>query len=113
MSTDICLAARPAAGRIRPAGSTLRHIMTNLPTWLAQLQFFTGLGFLLVFLLIELALAWVLLAFKLAAHRSARPEWVAAYRFWVRVFALARSFSMMVRRKCLVGVVWTSVMEKC
>ncbi|MCB5362490.1 cytochrome ubiquinol oxidase subunit I [Pusillimonas sp. CC-YST705] len=63
--------------------------MTNLPTWLAQLQFFTGLGFLLVFLLIELALAWVLFAFKLASHFAGRPEWVAAYRFWVRVFALS------------------------
>lgn len=63
--------------------------MTNLPTWLAQLQFFMGLGFLLVFLLIELALAWVLFAFKLATHASRQPGWLAAYRFWVRVFALA------------------------
>lgn len=63
--------------------------MTNIPTWLAQLQFFMGLGFLLVFLLIELALAWALFAFKLATHFSGRPDWLAAYRFWVRVFALA------------------------
>lgn len=63
--------------------------MMNIPTWLAQLQFFTGLGFLLVFLLIELALAWVLFAFKLATHFSKQAGWLAAYRFWVRVFALA------------------------
>lgn len=88
--------------------------MTNLPTWLAQLQFFTGLGFLLVFLLIELALAWVLLAFKLAAHRSARPEWVAAYRFWVRVFALASILVLAGSMPVILqfGSQWPGLMDK-
>lgn len=101
-------------GRIGLARSTLRPIMTNLVTWLAQLQFFSGLGFLLVFLLIELALAWVLFAFKLATHFSSRSDWLAAYRFWVRVFALA---SMLVLAGSIpvifqLGSLWPGLMDR-
>src|SRR5690625_3743543 len=45
---------------------------------------------MLLFMVLEFGLAWVLLYFRLMAMRSGHPAvWLAAYRFWVRVFALA------------------------
>ncbi|MGE8642286.1 MAG: cytochrome ubiquinol oxidase subunit I, partial [Achromobacter sp.] len=56
---------------------------------LARAQFVASLSFLALFLAISLALAWVLLFFKVRARWSGRGGWTAAYRFWVRIFALA------------------------
>src|SRR5690606_2881186 len=70
-------------------GSKLALIMTYSTLWLSQIQFFASLGFMLMFLVIELGLAWVLLYFKLRAFGRDHAAWTAAYRFWVRVFALA------------------------
>src|SRR3546814_13277197 len=63
--------------------------MTYSTLWLTQIQFFSSLGFMLLFLVIELGLAWVLLYFKWRSLGPDHAAWTAAYRFWVRVFALA------------------------
>lgn len=63
--------------------------MTHLTLWLGQLQFFFGLGFMLMFMALELGLVWVLLFFKVKALTTGKSGWLEAYRFWVRVFALA------------------------
>ena len=63
--------------------------MTQMTLWLAQFQFYGGLVFLLLCLALEFGLAWVLLLLRTAARDTSRAGWVAAYRFWVRVFALA------------------------
>ena len=56
---------------------------------LARAQFVTSLSFLALFLSVALALAWILLFFKLRARMSGNGGWTAAYRFWVRIFALS------------------------
>lgn len=63
--------------------------MTNSPLWLSQTQFFFSLGFLGLFLLTQTGLAWVLVYFKLRGRGGVQSRYVTAYRFWVRVFALA------------------------
>jgi len=62
--------------------------------WLAQVQSFLSLGFLLVFAALSLGLVWMLAWFRLrSVGAQADPGWLAAYRFWVRVFALAASLA--------------------
>lgn len=67
-----------------------------------------------LFLVIELGLAWVLLYFKIRAHGSAQAGWTAAYRFWVRVFALAAILALAGSMPLLIqlGTLWPSLMGK-
>lgn len=48
---------------------------------LARAQFVASLSFLALFLAVALALAWVLLFFKIRARVSGQGGWTAAYRF--------------------------------
>jgi len=88
--------------------------MNDTTLLLSKLQFFLSLGFFSLFLLIELGLAWVLLFFKLAAHMTGQPGWTAAYRFWVRVFALtvimclASSMPLLIQ----IGSLWPGLMDR-
>ncbi|HEX6733907.1 MAG TPA: cytochrome ubiquinol oxidase subunit I [Azonexus sp.] len=59
------------------------------PLLLARLQFAANISFHILFPAISLALAWVLLYFKLRFDRSGEAAWMEAYRFWVKVFALS------------------------
>ena len=59
---------------------------------LARIQFGANISFHILFPTITIALAWLLLYFRLRANRSGDPAWMEAYRFWVKVFAL--SFGM-------------------
>lgn len=88
--------------------------MTHTTLWLSQIQFFSSLGFMLLFLALELGLAWVLLYFKLRAQKSDHTAWTAAYRFWVRVFALAFILSFAACLPVLIqfGSLWPELMEK-
>ncbi len=88
--------------------------MTYSTLWLSQIQFFSSLGFMLLFLVIELGLAWVLLYFKLRSLGPVSAPWTEAYRFWVRVFALAFILSFASSMPVLVqfGSLWPSLMEK-
>lgn len=70
---------------------------------------------MLLFLVLEFGLAWILLLFRVMATRSASPaRWVAAYRFWVRVFALAFILSFAAGLPVLIqfGSLWPQLMEK-
>jgi cytochrome d ubiquinol oxidase subunit I len=59
------------------------------PVFLARLQFAANISFHILFPTITIALGWYLLFFKLR-HRATRdPKWMAAYAFWVKVFALS------------------------
>src|SRR5690606_9242773 len=88
--------------------------MTHSTLWLSQIQFFSSLGFMLLFLALELGLAWILLYFKLRSLGSDHAAWVAAYRFWVRVFALAFILSFAASLPVLIqfGSLWPSLMDK-
>ena len=55
---------------------------------LHRIQFAANMSFHILFPTISIALAWVLLFFKLRANQTADPKWMQAYGFWVKVFAL-------------------------
>ena len=85
----------------------------TLLTW-TRIQFLASLGFLVFFLAIALGLAWMLLFFKWRAHKSADAGWMAAYRFWVRIYAL--SFVLALSGGLIVlfqlGALWSGLMER-
>ncbi len=55
---------------------------------LSRLQFAANISFHILFPMISIALAWVLLFFKLRFNATGDDKWMNAYRFWVKVFAL-------------------------
>jgi len=58
------------------------------PVILARVQFGANITFHILFPTISISLAWVLLFFKLRFNKTGDARWMAAYRFWVKVFAL-------------------------
>ncbi|HBT33632.1 MAG TPA: cytochrome ubiquinol oxidase subunit I, partial [Pusillimonas sp.] len=90
--------------------------MTNSPLWLAQIQFFTSLGFLSLFLLLELGLAWLLVYFKLRATLPGdqRGAFIQAYRFWARIFALTSILALAAGFPVLIqlGTLWPGLMAR-
>jgi len=88
--------------------------MDTVPLLLARIQFTTSLGFLALFMALALALAWLLLFFKLRAHRTGLPGWTAAYRFWVRFFALSFVLTLAAGLPVLIqlGSLWPGLMDK-
>ena len=55
---------------------------------LSRLQFAANISFHILFPMITIALAWVLLFFKLRFNSTGDAKWMNAYRLWVKVFAL-------------------------
>ena len=89
--------------------------MTQSPLWLAQIQFLAGLGFMSLFMVLELGLAWVLLYFKLRARRvQDQARYTAAYRLWVRVFALTVVLVLASGAPMLLqlGVLWPDLLAR-
>jgi|GEM_PF-701146 len=63
---------------------------------LAKLQFFSSLSFFSVFGLCTVVLGWLLLFCKCMTHRKAADgRWMDMYRFWVRIFALSMTVSLL------------------
>ena len=56
---------------------------------LSRLQFASTITFHILFPTITIALAWVLLFFKLRYNATRDLRWMDAYRLWVKVFALS------------------------
>ncbi len=59
---------------------------------LSRIQFAANISFHILFPTITIALAWVLLFFRLRFTMTSDDKWMDAYRFWVKIFAL--SFAM-------------------
>lgn len=59
------------------------------PVTLARIQFATNISFHILFPSINIALAWVLLFFKLRFRQTGEQGWMDAYHFWVKIFALS------------------------
>lgn len=59
---------------------------------LSRIQFAANISFHILFPAITIALAWVLLFFKLRYNRTRDEKWMECYAFWVKIFAL--SFAM-------------------
>jgi len=81
---------------------------------LARIQFVASLSFFVVFLSLSLSLAWFLLAFRLRAAGGSRPEWMAAYRFWIRIFSLALVLALAsaVPVIFLLGMLWPTLLAR-
>jgi cytochrome d ubiquinol oxidase subunit I len=59
---------------------------------LSRIQFAANISFHILFPTITIALGWVLFFFRVRFSQTGDDKWMAAYRFWVKVFAL--SFAM-------------------
>src|SRR5258707_11634962 len=55
---------------------------------LARAQFGLNIGFHILFPSLTIALAWFLVAFRIAYQRTRDPAWLATYKLWVKIFAL-------------------------
>ena len=59
------------------------------PVTLARIQFATNISFHILFPTINIAMAWVLLFFKVRFRQTGDQGWMDAYAFWVKIFALS------------------------
>ncbi len=55
---------------------------------LSRAQFGINIGFHILFPALTIGLSWFLVAFRIRYQRTRDPSWVAAYRIWVKIFAL-------------------------
>lgn len=58
------------------------------PVVLSRAQFGANITFHILFPTITIALAWILLFFKLRYNATGKAHWMEAYALWVKVFAL-------------------------
>lgn len=84
------------------------------PVILARIQFGANISFHILFPSITIALAWVLLFFKLRHNTTGEAKWMEAYRFWVKVFALSFALGVVsgVTMSFQFGTNWPGFMEK-
>ncbi len=55
---------------------------------LHRIQFASNITFHILFPAITIALGWILLFFKLKYNNGKNQQWLEAYKFWVKIFAL-------------------------
>lgn len=55
---------------------------------LARIQFGLNIGFHILFVSITLALAWILVYFRIQYSRTRKARWLNAFNLWARVFAV-------------------------
>ncbi|WP_298013999.1 cytochrome ubiquinol oxidase subunit I [uncultured Castellaniella sp.] len=86
--------------------------MTQTAWVLSLTQFYLGLGFMLFFLALELGLAWVLFVLRLRARHGGAA--LLAYRFWVRIYALALiiGFAASLPLLLQLGTLWPDFMDR-
>jgi cytochrome d ubiquinol oxidase subunit I len=58
------------------------------PLLLARAQFGLNIAFHILFPSLTIALAWILLGFRVAYHRTGDAGWLATYKLWTKIFAL-------------------------
>jgi cytochrome bd ubiquinol oxidase subunit I len=81
---------------------------------LARMQFAANITFHILFPTINIALAWTLLFFRWRWLRSSDPAWLAAYRFWTKVFALSFALGVVsgITMSFQFGTNWPGYMER-
>ena len=86
---------------------------TLLLSW-TRAQFLLSLGFVTFFASLSVGLAWMLLFFKWRSQRTGGAAWMPAYRFWVRLFALALTLAASAAVVVLFQLsgLWSGVMER-
>ncbi len=58
------------------------------PLLLARAQFGLNIAFHILFPSLTIALAWILLGFRIAYHRTRDAGWLRTYKLWTKIFAL-------------------------
>ena len=58
------------------------------PLLLARAQFGLNIAFHILFPSLTIALAWILLGFRVAYHRTRDAGWLRTYKLWTKIFAL-------------------------
>ncbi|MBY0339496.1 MAG: cytochrome ubiquinol oxidase subunit I [Acetobacteraceae bacterium] len=81
---------------------------------LARIQFAANISFHILFPAITIALGWMLLFFKLRFVATKDEGWMAAYRFWVKVFALSFAMGVVsgITMSFQFGTNWPGFMER-
>ncbi|MEL6977696.1 MAG: cytochrome ubiquinol oxidase subunit I [Pseudomonadota bacterium] len=81
---------------------------------LARIQFAANITFHILFPTITIALAWVLLYFRVKFTRTGDEAWMEAYRFWVKVFALSFGLGVVsgITMSFQFGTNWPGFMER-
>lgn len=81
---------------------------------LARIQFAANISFHILFPTITIALAWVLLYFRLQSNRTGDPGWMQAYTFWVKIFALTFGLGVVsgITMSFQFGTNWPGFMER-
>jgi cytochrome bd ubiquinol oxidase subunit I len=85
---------------------------------LARIQFAANITFHILFPSISIALAWVLLFFRLKHLRATDPQqkvdWLRAYRLWTKIFALTFALGVVsgVTMSFQFGTNWPGYMER-
>ncbi len=81
---------------------------------LARIQFAANISFHILFPSITIALGWLLLFFKLRWRATKDPKWQAAYRTWVKVFALSFALGVVsgITMSFQFGTNWPGYMER-
>jgi cytochrome d ubiquinol oxidase subunit I len=81
---------------------------------LSRIQFAANISFHILFPTITIALGWVLLFFKLRFSATKNPAWMAAYMFWVKVFALSFALGVVsgITMSFQFGTNWPGFMER-
>ncbi len=80
---------------------------------LSRIQFALNISFHILFPTINIALAWLLLAFKIRSSQTGHPVWMRAYRFWVKIFALSFAIGVVsgITMSFQFGTNWPGFME--
>ena len=81
---------------------------------LARMQFAANISFHILFPTITIALGWTLLFFRWRWLKTADAGWLAAYRFWTKVFALTFALGVVsgITMSFQFGTNWPGFMER-
>jgi cytochrome bd ubiquinol oxidase subunit I len=88
--------------------------VTTDPLLLHRIQFAANISFHILFPTITIALAWVLLFFKLRFNATRDEKWMDAYGFWVKIFALTFALGVVsgITMSFQFGTNWPGFMKK-
>ncbi|WP_373706870.1 cytochrome ubiquinol oxidase subunit I [Neisseria dentiae] len=81
---------------------------------LSRIQFAVNISFHILFPVINIALAWFVVYFRYKAGKTGNAGWLAAYRFWTKVFAVTFAIGVVsgVTMSFQFGTNWPGFMEK-
>src|SRR5262244_598821 len=81
---------------------------------LSRAQFGLNIGFHILFPTLTIALAWILLYFRIRYARTADAAWLATYKLWTKVFALTFALGVVsgITMSFQFGTNWPGYMNK-